>query len=182
MADEIVTDVEYRDVDGFPGYRVGSDGSIWSCRAIGRKPGVTGEWRRLTQATDEIGRQNIRLCRDGLVINRRVHRLVLCAFVGPCPVGMECCHNDGNPRNNTVENLRWDTRKANAQDMVRHGRSMHGTRFHGAKLTDSLIRAIFEQSENGEIQETIARQFGVSRRAVGMILNRQTWKHVTKPE
>lgn len=23
--------VEYRDIEGFPGYRIGSDGTVWSC-------------------------------------------------------------------------------------------------------------------------------------------------------
>ena len=50
-----------------------------------------------------------------------IHRLVLEAFVGPCPEGMEACHWDGDPTNNRVENLRWDTRSANARDRVRHG-------------------------------------------------------------
>lgn len=49
------------------------------------------------------------------------HRLVLAAFVGPCPVGAEGCHNDGNKTNNTVTNLRWDSRSANMMDQVRHG-------------------------------------------------------------
>jgi len=49
-----------------------------------------------------------------------VHVLVLTAFVGPCPDGLECCHNDGDPANNRVGNLRWDTRLANVHDMMRH--------------------------------------------------------------
>jgi hypothetical protein len=50
-----------------------------------------------------------------------VHRLVLEAFVGPPPVGLVGCHNNGSPTDNRVENLRWDTLKANSQDMVKHG-------------------------------------------------------------
>lgn len=50
-----------------------------------------------------------------------VHRLVLAAFVGPCPSGMEGCHNDGNPLNNSVDNLRWDTHRNNEADKRRHG-------------------------------------------------------------
>lgn len=50
-----------------------------------------------------------------------VHVLVLNAFVGPRPEGLECCHADGDPANNDVSNLRWDTRLANVQDMIRHG-------------------------------------------------------------
>lgn len=52
-----------------------------------------------------------------------VHRLVLTAFVGPCPDGMEGCHNDGDPSNARLSNLRWDTPRENAQDVIRHGRN-----------------------------------------------------------
>lgn len=48
-----------------------------------------------------------------------IHRLVLEAFVGPCPAGLECCHNDGDRGNATLRNLRWDTRAANTLDAVR---------------------------------------------------------------
>jgi len=47
--------------------------------------------------------------------------MVLEAFVGPCPEGMECCHRDGNPANNHVGNLYWGTRSENLYDAVRHG-------------------------------------------------------------
>lgn len=33
----------------------------------------------------------------------QAHRLVLETFVGPGPLGHECCHRDGNPQNNWVE-------------------------------------------------------------------------------
>lgn len=46
-----------------------------------------------------------------------IHRAVLEAFVGPCPDGQEACHNDSNRSNNYVENLRWDTRFGNCQDI-----------------------------------------------------------------
>lgn len=58
---------------------------------------------------------------DGVCVQKRVHRLVLEAFVGPCPEGMECCHGPGGPSDNRLENLRWDTRVENARDQVRHG-------------------------------------------------------------
>jgi hypothetical protein len=42
-------------------------------------------------------------------------------FVGPAPEGMEGCHYNGDPTDNRLENLRWDTRKANVADAIRHG-------------------------------------------------------------
>ena len=50
-----------------------------------------------------------------------VHRLVLEAFVGPCPEGMEVCHNNGDPTCNLLSNLRWDTHSENTRDKRRHG-------------------------------------------------------------
>ena len=50
-----------------------------------------------------------------------VHRLVLLAFKGPCPRGLEGCHNDGNASNNRLLNLRWDTRQSNVRDVYIHG-------------------------------------------------------------
>lgn len=49
-----------------------------------------------------------------------VHEAVMTAFVGPRPLGLETCHSNGNPADNRLENLRYDTRSANAQDAIRH--------------------------------------------------------------
>lgn len=62
--------------------------------------------------------------------DRRVHRLVLEAFVGPCPEGLMCCHNDGVAWNNHVDNLRWDTASSNMHDRVTHGIHHYGSRTH----------------------------------------------------
>lgn len=51
-----------------------------------------------------------------------VHRLVLEAFEGPCPPGMEALHADDDPSNNRRTNLRWGTRSENTIDKVRNGR------------------------------------------------------------
>lgn len=51
-----------------------------------------------------------------------VHTLVLEAFAGPRPPHADACHADGDPTNNHLENLRWDTQSANGKDRVRHGR------------------------------------------------------------
>lgn len=52
---------------------------------------------------------------------RKVHHLVLEAFVGPCPPGMQCLHGDGDPTNNALANIKWGTASENMLDRVRHG-------------------------------------------------------------
>lgn len=55
---------------------------------------------------------------------RRVHQIVLEAHVGPAPAGAIACHGNGDPSDNRLANLRWDTRSANALDAVRHSVGM----------------------------------------------------------
>lgn len=61
-----------------------------------------------------------------------LHTLVLEAFVGPRPTEgrWEACHNDGNPLNNALSNLRWDTASANQRDRRAHGTHHYGNRTH----------------------------------------------------
>ncbi|WP_082971209.1 HNH endonuclease signature motif containing protein [Mycobacterium sp. 852002-51971_SCH5477799-a] len=67
---------------------------------------------------------------NGRKETRRVHRLVLEAFVGPAPSGTFGCHLDGDPANNRLNNLRWDTQANNLRDVVSHGRHHSSNRTH----------------------------------------------------
>lgn len=52
-----------------------------------------------------------------------VHVLVMLAFVGPAPAGMEVCHAHGSdPGDVRLVNLRYDTRSANIKQMWAEGR------------------------------------------------------------
>src|SRR5262245_56522562 len=104
--------VEYRDVPGFPGYRVGSDGSVFSCWT---RAGMSCRWKKLTVSRTPQGYLMVRFSRPRPA-HVFVHRLLLLVFVGLCPPGMEACHNDGNKANNILSNLRWDTRVGNIAD------------------------------------------------------------------
>jgi hypothetical protein len=70
------------------------------------------------------GYQSIKLRGRG----RYVHRLMLEAFVGPCPTGHQAAHCDGDRHNNVLTNLRWATRKENEADKLRHGTHQYGAR------------------------------------------------------
>ena len=120
----------YRDIPGYPGYRVGSDGTVWSCRIKGRTGKLSSRWKRLQPYPVRGGYLLVRLySQEGQRKEFLVHTLVLTAFVGPCPVDSECCHQDGDPGNNRLENLRWDTHSANCLDKRRQGRPNGGRPF-----------------------------------------------------
>ena len=47
-----------------------------------------------------------------------IHRLVMLTFKGPCPPRLEVCHSDSDRYNCKLDNMRYDTRSANAQDRI----------------------------------------------------------------
>ena len=59
-----------------------------------------------------------------------VHALVMIAFVGPYPDGMNVCHNDGNPKNNHLSNLRYGTHAENMRDTLKHGTHAETNKTH----------------------------------------------------
>lgn len=107
--------------------------------------------------------------------NYGVHRLVLEAFVGPCPPGMECRHANDVPDDNTLSNLSWGTRSQNRFDGMRNGRRWFGERHGSAKLTDKDIHVI-RALPSTYLQREIALWYGVSRSEIGFIRSGKRWK------
>jgi hypothetical protein len=165
-----------RDIPGWPNYRAGSDGSIWSRRRWGR-------WKRLNQTLGKItGRFMVSLFPPAGHPGKRkvvsVHRLVLAAFVGPVPSSMVACHNNGDCKDNRPENLRWDTPVANEADKIAHGTNNRGDRNGQAKLDDLAVRAIRGRLSEGVSQRQVAREFEVSQSNVSFIATRKIWSHI----
>lgn len=90
--------------------------------------------RFLRPGNHGAGYRLVVLCKDGKQTSRTVHSLMLEAFIGPRPEGMEARHLDGNPANNlwapgdTEEevranggNLIYGTGRQNNLDQVAHG-------------------------------------------------------------
>lgn len=112
------------EIPGFSGYFVGDDGSVWSAKIKGgcRLPGRTADALRLLKIVrDRKGYCRVNLDLNGKNYSKLVHQLVLAAFAGPRPPGMESCHYpDYDKTNNRISNLRWDTHAENSADAYRH--------------------------------------------------------------
>ena len=129
---ELVVTAKWLPVVGYEGfYEVSDHGQI---RSVDRDIQWNGTTRSLKgkplRGFLKKGHREVRLSLDGSTRAFMVHRLVLEAFVGPRPPGMECCHWNGDAEDNRVENLRWDTRSGNMRDRVRHGRHNLANRTH----------------------------------------------------
>lgn len=173
--------VEYRDIPGFPGYRVGNDGSVWSAwvaSRAGRK--LRDNYKQMKTAINTSGYPTVTLTVTGAKSSRKVHRLVLLAFVGPCPANQECCHRDGCRTNNALSNLRWDTKKANRADMVRHGSHPHGERTPSNKLAAAQVHEICKRYAAGETQVSLSKEYGVNQPTISNIVTGKLWRYLAR--
>lgn len=170
--------VEYRDIPGYVGYRAGSDGSIWSRWTAGRSASPTGPWRQMRTPPIPSGHLQVNL--RGRV--ERVHTLILLAFVGPPPAGMECRHfPDRNPANNRIENLSWGTRKENVDDKLVQGTYQCGENRAGAKLTDAIVRDIkFGPDQAKGSQKRLSIKYNIDPSIISEIRAGKRWKHITQ--
>jgi hypothetical protein len=162
-------------IPGYRGYFITKTGNVWSGKSKGRwiKQHISPEGYRTVALIRNSGHQ--KTC--------RVHRLVLETFVSRCPEYMEACHNNGDPSDNRLENLRWDTRSANCIDAVKHGTApglVYKGENHGqAKLTGEDVRLIYDAYHDGGYDtREIARQFDITYTHVWNIAHRRTWRHL----
>ena len=107
-----------------------------------------------------------------------IHRLVLEAFVGPCPPGHQVAHGDGDPTNNAVTNLRWATAKENIADRSAHGRTATGERNGSSKLDRHCVNTIKRLNGVGVSAYEVARLACVSPVTIERIWRGETWRYV----
>lgn len=123
------TPEEWRPVTGHQGYEVSNLGRIRSIdRTIVTKRGVAKRRKGQLLRPFKGDRLNHQVVSFGHRDRHYVHTVVLEAFVGLRPEHCEACHNDGDPLNNCVDNLRWDSPSANQRDRRKHGTHHYASR------------------------------------------------------
>jgi len=133
-------------VVGHKGYEVSDRGGVRSIprtvteRTTGRVRNFSGHLLRpkLTR-----GYHQVVLSVSGVRNLRYVHQLVCEAFNGQ-RTARDTRHLDGNPLNNTPQNLKWGTPQENANDRVLHGRT---DRPRGPRNWDQLYAEIMRYGE-----------------------------------
>lgn len=110
-------------------YQVSDQGRVRSLdRTVMCSPKSSKTFRRLVKGRilkpgnrSGYGHKGVVLCVNGREHTKQVHELVMLAFEGERPEGMNVLHNDGDPTNNLLTNLRYGTQSDNMLDVSKHG-------------------------------------------------------------
>ncbi len=179
---------EWREVRGYEKlYQVSSLGRI---KSVDRKVEfirkskiiLTSVREKILQPLPDKGNQGhcfVSLSKGNKIIRKSIHRIVLEAFVGPCPEGMECRHLDGIPWNNRLTNLCWGTKKENMADRTKHGNTQIGIKHHNVKLTEADVHSIRRlYGKDGHSYARLSVLFKVSAHQIWLIVKRKNWVHI----
>lgn len=164
-------------IPGYPGYAVDLNGDIWSYsswRGCSARP--------LKTFLDDDGYPRVRLMHGGERVKRAVHVLVAETLIGPRPSpAHEVRHLNGCRIDYHPSNLAWGTRKENADDRERHGRTSRGAKHSEAirtGISNALTRSQRTQIANlaalGKTQREIAALVQCSQSAVGAEIRRRS--------
>jgi len=168
---------ELTPIPDWPGYFLSRSGQLWSIKKPGGNGGVYKTPRRLKlQRRGNYLKATLKDGKAGRELQILMHQLMLAVFVGPCPVGLEGCHENGNEHDNDIDNLRWDTRKSNMNDKIIHGTIAKGEGHGSAILTEQEVHAIRAFRAVGKRHKWIAAVFNVSVGCVRDVLYGATWK------
>lgn len=162
-------------IPGFPAYCVTKDGRVWSRKTR----------RFLRPCSSHNGYFSVSIWSGPKAHSKRVNRLILETFIGPCPNGMECCHNNGIKTDNRLKNLRWDTRKNNRKDAIKHGvysrlsEEKKGEANPAVVLKEKDVRIIIYMHRIGLfLQREIAKIYNVHQATISYIITKKNWKHI----
>ncbi len=157
-------------------YSVSDSGLVRrDCSASGTQIG-----RILRPAKSGDGYLTVRLWKSGLSKTRKIHRLVLEAFLGASM--LQANHRNGRKHDNRLRNLEYVT----AGENVRHSIDVLGNRPSivgagetnpQAKLTSENVREMRALRSNYSLAD-LADRFGVSESAVSRICSRLSWRHL----
>lgn len=157
---------------------------LYEVSDLGRVSSVGHNWRgygrRIIVAQDNShGYLKVRLSIAGRRVNKRVHSLVACAFIGERPSDADQIrHLNGNRHDNRAVNLAYGNGKENAADRDGHGTTAKGERNGWARITEATVREVRQLREDGLLYREIAELTGVTRHHARQIVAREVWSHV----
>jgi len=116
----------------------------------------------------------------------RAHRVAFEIAKGPVPPGLVVMHSCDNPQCVNTKHLSAGTIRDNNRDMMRKGRNravkgskkQRGILNARSKITSLQAVRIRVRASQGESQEKLAKEYGVSQTTISKIIRRELWRHV----
>ena len=154
-----------KQIKSFEKYQVAKNGDVF---------GLHGKLR----TSSKTKYPSVSLYKNGKRYQKYNHHLVLNTYVGPCPLGKETNHKDGNKHNLDIENLEWITRSENYKHAIATGLKVN----IGEKNSQSKLKAnevwLIKQLLNKISVISIAKIFKVNRQTIYSIRKGRTWSHI----
>lgn len=169
MATEFESSELWLPVVGYEGhYEVSNFGRVRSVpRVVEGRWGPTKRLGCMLALKPANGRyMKASLCKDGVLTQHQVHRLVLLAFVGEPPEGFVCDHIDCDIRNNNLSNLRWLSPADNSR------------RRASTRLTKEIVRKIKSAKSQGRTTSEVAETMAISKHLVRNVYDGRSWGDV----
>lgn len=99
-----------------------------------------------------------------------VHRLVARAFCNGYEDSLQVNHKDGDKLNNNADNLEWVTCSENVKHAFDTGLKVYA--HPNTIISDDEFKKVLVRRANGETQQAIANDYGVTRGAIGNRITR----------
>ena len=153
-------------IEGYDKYEITKEGNVFSHK--GRTPKLL---KPQPASQSKKGYLQVRLYDDSGELGKLqyVHRLVYETFVDKIPEGLEIDHMDGNPRNNSLQNLQLLSRRGNTDKYNR--------KKHKILLRDHRDELIQDYIELGSFKK-VAEEWGVSITAVNRVIRNRVHTRV----
>lgn len=164
--------VEHKEVPNYPGYIANIKGDVFSNHFDFQRSGL---FIKLESGLNRQGRRVFHL-KGGKV--KLASNIIISTFVGPKPIGMEVCHNNGIRDDDRLDNLRYDTPENNQKDKEIHGTIAKGENLGTSKLKNEEVYEIKKLLRNGYHYKDIGSFFNVSDYAIFEIQRGRLWKSI----
>lgn len=157
---------QWKTIPSLPDYQASNMGRIKSLKTQ----------KILSGCLNENGYYKFCLSVGGKNIYRIRSSLVMEAWHGARPAHKVVCHENGDPSDDRLENLKYKTQKENIADKYRHGTILFGERNPRARITKEIAEYIFLSKES---TEKLSKELSVSSPTIDAIRNRKSWRHIT---
>lgn len=169
-----ICDKNWRPIPNFPDYIISDNGTILSKIFRNGRTEKPREYPKIIKQFISIhGYPRVMLnskSRKGK--NFPVHRLVLEAFVGPCPEGKECDHINGVKTDNRLSNLRYITKSKN----LNRRKLPNSEKSYQATVTNYQAKLIRSIVKSGAVQNQLSKLTGISTHTINKIIKGKTYK------